>query len=364
MTSWNDRRILDLFGIQLPVIQAPMAGATTVEMVVAASGAGGLGSLPSAQYSVEQLREALLRIRSETAAPINVNFFSHVTPTDDPVAQMRWRSALAAYYVEHGLDPSAPVKGAGRAPFDTAFCNVVEEFRPEVVSFHFGLPADHLVERVKAAGTKVISSATTVDEAVWLEAKGVDAVVAMGFEAGGHRGNFLTDDMSRQVGTMALVPQVVDAVRVPVIAAGGISDGRGVAAALMLGASAVQIGTAYLFCPEAKIPAVHARALASAGDDSTAITNVFTGRPARGVLNRVMRELGPLSTSVPAFPTAGAALAPIRAKAEEASKDDFTNLWSGQAAKLAKHLPAGMLTKSLFEEALAVLVARTNVDGL
>ncbi len=357
MTAWHDRRILDLFGIEIPIIQAPMAGATTVEMVVAASKAGGLGSLPSAQYSVQQLRDALQRITEETTAPINVNFFSHVTPGDDPVSQMRWRSLLAPYYVEYGLDPAAPFSGAGRAPFDIAFCEVVEEFRPRVVSFHFGLPDRRLVDRVKAIGAKVLSSATTVEEAVWLEANGVDAVIAMGFEAGGHRGNFLTQDMATQVGTMALVPQVVDAVTVPVIAAGGIADGRGVAAALMLGASAVQIGTAYLFSPEARIPALHAAALASAGDASTAITNVFTGRPARGVMNRIMRELGPLSESVPAFPTAGAALAAIRAQAEANARDDFTNLWSGQAAKLAKCLPAEELTRWLFDDAMAVLDA-------
>lgn len=279
MTAWHDRRILDLFGIELPIIQAPMAGSTTVDMVIATCRAGGLGSLPSAQYSVEQLREALRRINEETAAPINVNFFSHTTPADDPAAQMKWRSALAPYYRELGLDPAVPVSGSGRAPFDDAFCDVVEEFRPAVVSFHFGLPEPRLVERVRATGAKIISSATIVEEAVWLEDNGVDAVIAMGLEAGGHRGNFLTTDMSTQVGTMALVPQVVDAVRVPVIAAGGIADGRGVAAALMLGASAVQIGTAYLFSPEAKIPAVHAAALGHAGDASTAITNLFTGRP-------------------------------------------------------------------------------------
>ncbi|QFY60908.1 nitronate monooxygenase [Rhizobium grahamii] len=359
MTRWTDRRILDLFGIELPIIQAPMAGSTTIEMVVEAARAGGLGSLPSAQLGVGQLKDALVKIRAATDAPVNVNFFAHVTPPADPVAQMRWRAALAPYYVEFDLDPAAPVAGAGRAPFDAAFCEVVEEFKPEVVSFHFGLPDNALVDRVKATGARIVSSATTVAEALWLEDNGVDAVIAMGFEAGGHRGNFLTHDMTTQVGTMALVPQVVDAVRVPVIAAGGIADGRGVAAALMLGASAVQVGTAYLFCPEAKIPAVHAQALADAGDDSTTVTNVFTGRPARGVVNRLMRELGPLSENAPAFPTAGAALAPIRAKAEAASRNDFTNLWSGQAARLAPRMGTAELTRTLYQSALEVIEART-----
>jgi nitronate monooxygenase len=360
MTRWPDRRILDLFGIEIPIIQAPMAGSTTNEMVIAAAQAGGLGSLPSALLSIDQLKAALTSIRSSTKAPLNVNFFAHHTPPSDPAAQMRWRALLAPYYVESGLDPAAPVTAAGRAPFDSAFCEVVEEFKPGIVSFHFGLPEKSLVQRVKATGAKIISSATTVAEAVWLEENGVDAVVAMGFEAGGHRGNFLTHDMSTQVGTMALVPQVVDAVKVPVIAAGGIADGRGVAAALMLGASAVQIGTAYLFCPKAKIPAVHAQALGDARDDNTAITNVFTGRPARSVVNRIMRELGPLSESAPAFPTAAAALAAIKAKAEEASRNDFTNLWSGQAAKLAPRLSAGDLTRRLYQDALKVIEGRTQ----
>ncbi|MBY3397726.1 nitronate monooxygenase [Rhizobium laguerreae] len=359
MTRWPDRRILDLFGIELPIIQAPMAGATTVDMVVAAAKAGGLGSLPSAQLNAEGLRQALTEIRTATKSPVNVNFFSHVPPPGDPAAQMRWRALLAPYFVEVGLDPAAPIAAAGRAPFDSSFCTVVEELKPEIVSFHFGLPEKALVHRVKATGARIISSATTVAEAVWLEANGVDAVIAMGFEAGGHRGNFLTQDMATQVGTMALVPQVVDAVRVPVIAAGGIADGRGVAAALMLGASAVQVGTAYLFCPEAKIPAVQAEALASARDDTTAITNVFTGHPARGVVNRLMRELGPISESVPAFPTAGGALVPIRAIAEAESRNDFTNLWSGQAASLALRVGAEELTRELYQSALDVIARRS-----
>ncbi|WP_422646676.1 NAD(P)H-dependent flavin oxidoreductase [Agrobacterium tumefaciens] len=353
--EWKDRRIIDLFGIDLPVIQAPMAGASTPEMAVEVSNAGGLGSIPSAQYSAEQLRDILSQVRRQTSKPINVNFFSHVMPQADPARDMRWRGRLAPYYVELGLDPSAPLPTTGRKPFDTAFCEVVEELRPAVVSFHFGLPPSELVERVRNTGAKIISSATTVSEALWLEERGVDAVIAMGFEAGGHRGNFLSSDMSTQVGTMALVPQIVDAVKVPVIAAGGIGDGRGVAAALILGASAVQIGTAYLFSPEAKIPAVHRKALETASDDNTALTNVFTGRPARGVVNRIMREVGPLSELAPAFPTAGSALAPLRSAAEEMGSDAFTNLWSGQAAKLSPHMPAADLTRNLAEESAVLL---------
>ncbi len=349
MGNWQDNRIIDLFGIELPIIQAPMAGATTPEMVIAASEAGGLGSLPAALLTIEQTKAALDQIRSATSKPINVNFFAHTNPVADPVAQMAWRTALAPYYVELGLDPAAPVPAAGRAPFDDDYCALVESYRPEVVSFHFGLPGPDLLERVRRTGAKIIASATTVAEARWLAKNRVDAVIAMGFEAGGHRGNFLSDDMATQVGTMALVPQVADAVSVPVIAAGGISDRRGVRAAFALGASAVQVGTAYLLTPEAKITAFHREALKSARDDNTAVTNVFTGRPARGIVNRIMREIGPLAKAAPAFPTAGGALAPLRAVTEKDGRPDFSNMWAGQAASLAREMSAAALTRYLVE---------------
>jgi nitronate monooxygenase len=263
---------------------------------------------------------------------------------------------LAPYYAELGLDPEAALAPAGRRPFDGEFCALVEEYRPAVVSFHFGLPEQRLLERVRAAGAKVISSATTVAEARWLEEHGCDAVIAMGLEAGGHRGNFLTEDMSRQIGTFALLPQVADAVQLPVIAAGGIADARGIVAAFALGAAAVQIGTAYLFCPEAKVSPAYLEALDAAGDADTMITNVFTGRPARGIVNRLMREQGPLSPWTPPFPAAAAAVAPLRAKAETQGRADFSNLWSGQAARLApRSMPAGQLTRLLAQQALQKL---------
>lgn len=343
----EDTRILDLFGIELPIIQAPMAGATTTKMVIEASRAGGLGSLPCAMLSLEQMKAALDEIRAATRNPINVNFFTHTPPAPDPVGQMAWRAALAPYYVELGLDPAEPPPAAGRAPFDDAYCSVVEAYRPEVISFHFGLPEPALLERVRRTGARIIASATTVAEARWLADRGVDAVIAMGLEAGGHRGNFLVDDMSTQVGTIALVPQVADAVDVPVIAAGGIADPRGVRAAFALGASAVQVGTAYLLTPEAKVSAFHRQALREGRDDGTALTNLFTGRPARGVMNRLMREIGPLSPVAPAFPTAGSALAPLRAVTEKADSSDFSNMWSGQAAGLAREMGSAALTRYL-----------------
>ncbi len=345
-----DRRIQDLFGIELPLIQAPMAGAQGAEMVIAVSEAGGLGSLPGALLTVEQMRSELGIIRQRTAKPIHVNFFCHTPPQPDAAREAGWKQRLETYYREFGLDPAMPTPAGIRAPFDDAFCTVMEEYRPEVVSFHFGLPARPLLDRVRAAGAKIVSSATTADEARWLEDHGCDAIIAQGYEAGGHRGIFLTDAIANQAGTMALVPQVVDAVSLPVIAAGGIADGRGIAAAFALGASAAQVGTAYLFCPEAKITPMHRQALANAKDDDTALTNLFTGRPARGIVNRLMREVGPLSTAAPAFPTAGGALAPLKAKAEAAGSGDFSSLWSGQAAALGRAMPAAELTRRLMAE--------------
>lgn len=354
MNPWPDTRILDLFGIELPVIQAPMAGATQSSMVIAASNAGGLGSMPAAMLSIEQLRAELTTIRQHSSRPFNVNFFCHQPPAADEQRARDWKNLLEPYYRELGVDFDAPTPVSNRAPFDHAACEVVEEFRPEVVSFHFGLPEQSLLDRVKATGAKVVSSATTVEEAIWLEQHGCDAIIAMGYEAGGHRGMFLSDDLSSQVGVFALVPQVADAVRVPVIAAGGIADARGVAAAFMLGASAVQVGTAYLFTSEAKVSASHHQALRTARESETAVTNIFTGRPARGILNRVMRELGPMCDKAPAFPLAGGALMPLRAKGEA----DFSNLWAGQAFPLGVEMTTAELTRRLAEEGLAKLLGR------
>lgn len=354
MKTWPDTRIQALFGIELPIIQAPMAGPTQHEMVIAVSEAGGLGSLPCALLSPEQQRRELGLIRAATAKPINLNFFCHRTPAPDAARESAWRERLRPYYMELGLDPDAPIPSSGRNPFDAAACALVEEFRPEVVSFHFGLPEPDLLARVKAAGAAVIASATTVAEARWLEAHGADAIIAQGSEAGGHRGVFLSEEIYSQVGLFALLPQVVDAVRLPVIATGGIADARGIAAAFALGAAAVQLGSAYLYTPEAKLAAPHRAALEGPAAETTALTNLFTGRPARGIVNRVMREVGPMSTLAPAFPTAGGALAPLRAASEPQGSGDFMSLWSGQAAPLSpRGLGSGELTRRLAQEALA-----------
>lgn len=333
--------------LDLPIIQAPMAGVQGSALAAAVCNAGGLGSLPCAMLSPQQLRNELTQLRRLTDRPFNINFFCHTPPVPDADRETRWRSALAPYYAEYGIDALLIAAGPGRNPFSEESAVLVEEFRPAVVSFHFGLPHPDLLQRVKDWGAKVLSSATTVDEAVWLEDHGADAIIAQGLEAGGHRGMFLTDDLTTQVGTFALLPQILQAVNLPVIAAGGIADARGVAAAMALGASAAQVGTAYMLCPEATTSALHRTALQSPAARHTALTNVFTGRPARGIVNRVIRELGPLSAVAPQFPLATTSIAPLRARAESQDCSDFTPLWSGQNAIACKAVPAADLTREL-----------------
>lgn len=335
-----------LVGIAAPIAQAPMVGSKAA-LAAAVSAAGGLGSLACAALTPEQIRAEVAAIRQVTDAPFNLNFFCHRPPAPDPDREAAWRAALAPYYEAFGLDPAAPVSMANRAPFNEAMAELVAELRPRVVSFHFGLPAEALLQRVRDVGCLILSSATTVREARWLAEHGVDAVIAQGAEAGGHRGMFLTEAAACQVGTFALVPQIADAVAVPVIAAGGISDARGVAAAFALGASAVQVGTAFLRCPEAGISAPYRAALGAARDEDTVLTSVLTGRPARGLLTRAVRELGPVSPLAPAFPGAAVALQPLRTAAEARGSGDFSPLWSGQAVGLSREMPAAELTRLL-----------------
>jgi nitronate monooxygenase len=336
-----------LLGIELPIIQAPMAGAQGSALTIAVSKAGGLGSLPCAMLGVDSLLRELTAIKAGTDKPFNVNFFCHAQPKLNAEREAAWRSTLAPYYKEYDVDTTGITVDPGRVPFGSEAADVLDRFRPGVVSFHFGLPRSDLLARVRAWGSKILASATTVEEARWLESQGVDAIIAQGLEAGGHRGIFLSDDLTSQVGTFALLPQIVRAVKLPVIAAGGIADARGVAAAMTLGASGVQVGTAYLLCPEASTTAVHRAALKSEAARHTALTNLFTGRPARGIVNRIMRELGPISTVAPAFPLATAAIAPLRAKAESRGSGDFSPLWCGQNAEGCREVPAAELTRGL-----------------
>lgn len=336
-----------LLGIELPVIQAPMAGVQGSALAVAVSNAGGLGSLPCAMLGKDVLRSELETMRTGTGQPFNVNFFCHTQPEAIPEREAAWRALLAPYYEELGIDPESIPDGPGRRPFDRVSADVLAEFKPAVVSFHFGLPAEDLLAQVRSWGAKVLATATTLAEARWLESRGVDAIIAQGLEAGGHRGNFLSHDMNAQLGSLALVPLIARSVRVPVIAAGGIADARGVTAAMALGAAGVQVGTAYLLCPEATTSAVHRAALGSEAAQTTALTNLFSGRPARGIVNRVMRELGPFNDAVPTFPLATSAIAPLRAKAEQNGSGDFSPLWAGQNTSGCRDIPAAQLTREL-----------------
>ena len=324
-----------------------MAGSQGSALAIAVSNAGGLGSLPCAMLSLEQMKNELTAIARGTSQPYNVNFFCHTPPAPQPEREAEWKALLAPYYHEFEIDPAKIPSGPGRTPFGHDHADILESFKPPIVSFHFGLPSADLVARVKSIGSQVWSSATTVDEALWLEAHGADAIIAQGNEAGGHRGIFLTDDLTTQVGTFALVPQIARRVKVPVIAAGGIADAKGVAAVMTLGASAAQLGTAYLLCPEATTSAVHRAAIKSEDARNTALTNLFTGRPARGIVNRFIREMGPINPCAPAFPLAAAAIAPLRQRAEAAHSGSFSPLWCGQNPGGAGEMSAAELTRSL-----------------
>jgi nitronate monooxygenase len=355
MGDWPNRRLLDLLKLEIPIIQAPMAGSDSVELARSVSSTGALGSLACALLSPDRVREAACAIREGTSRPFNLNFFCHIMEVPDDAARGRWKSFLRAHYERLGLDIETVAESPLRLPFNEEMCDVVEEVSPEVVSFHFGLPAAALIERLKRGNIKILSSATSVEEAKWLEDRGCDAIIAQGLEAGGHRAMFLETEVATQAGLFALLPQVADAVSVPVIAAGGIADARGILAAFALGAHGVQLGTAYLFCPESRISPLYRRTLAQVGDTGTVVTNLFSGRPARGILNRYLAESGPISEAALSFPYAATLLAPLRAASETAGSPDYMQLWAGQAASLVKGMPADQLTRKLAADALSRL---------
>jgi len=334
-----------MLGVGLPVIQAPMAGVQDEALAIAVAEAGGLGSMPCALLDPTRLEAALERF-ALLPVPINLNFFCHSMTAPDPVREQRWREALGPYYRELGVRPPEPDAAIVRRPIDQATVNVLGRFRPRIVSFHFGLPAAHLLDQIKAWGATVLASATTTAEGKWLEGHGADIVVAQGIEAGGHRGCFLSEDLAAQPSTIALVSSLSRALSVPVVAAGGIGSHADAEALFAAGAAAIQAGTAYLLCPEATTTAVHRAALVQPGRE-TAITNLFSGRPARGLANRLMRDLGPMSDLPPAFPWASLALAPLRAEAEARGLDDFTPLWCGPAHGSFRGLDAGAVTRRL-----------------
>lgn len=331
---------------QLPIIQAPMAGVQDEALAIAVCEAGGLGSLPCAMLGAEEVRDKTLAIQSATDNPFNLNFFCHVSPELDDARNQKWLSTLAPYLEEFSIDPDSIPEGALRKPIDESMVSLVETLAPPFVSFHFGLPAQALLARVKAAGAKVLSSATTVEEALWLQEHGADAVIVQGIEAGGHRGMFLTDDLSTQLPTFELLAKVVSKIDIPVIAAGGIVCATDVERSLKLGAIAAQIGTNYLLCEEARTSTLHRESLRDGGVE-TAITNVFSGRAARGICNRAINELGPWSEEAPAFPLAGSAVGVLRAAAEAQGKSDFSPLWSGVDASGCSEIGAARMTRLL-----------------
>jgi len=336
--------------VDLPIIQAPMAGVQGSKLALAVSRAGGLGSLPCAMLSYDKLKQELDCIYSSTEKPVNFNFFCHSPAKPDSRREARWRDVLQPYFSEFGINENEISEGSSRLPFNHDMADILANYKPRIMSFHFGLPDEKLLHRVKAWGTKVLSSATTLQEAKWLEAHGADGIIAQGLEAGGHLGLFLSDDMTTQMGTFSLLPQIIKKVSVPVIAAGGIADASGVAAALFLGARAVQIGTAYLLCSETETTDIHWQALKSEASQHTAVTNLFTGRPARGIINRIIRELGPMNNTTPEFPTAATAISALRKEAEAMGLNDFTPLWSGQNTSGCKEISATELTRALAKE--------------
>ncbi|GLR64475.1 NAD(P)H-dependent flavin oxidoreductase [Marinospirillum insulare] len=338
-----------LLGTELPIIQAPMAGVQDSVLAIAVSEAGGLGSLPCAMLSPEQLVAEIKLIKAASTKPVNLNFFCHEMPAFDEQKQLVWQARLKPYFDKLGIEAASLPAGASRTPFNHATADLIEAFKPEIISFHFGLPGNDLMARIKSWGTKVLSTATTLKEALWLEAQGVDGVIAQGLEAGGHRGMFLSADITTQVGLAALVPQIVSQVKVPVVAAGGIADAKGVQAALLLGASAVQVGTAYLLCNESNTSQLHRAALKSTEAEHTALTNIFTGRPARGIVNQAIKELGYISETAPDFPYASIEMGKLRAAAEKNNSADFSPLWSGQNPTGCKEISAGELTRQLAE---------------
>ena len=352
---WNSNRLVNLLGLRVPIIQAPMAGATTPALAAAVSNAGAMGSHGCAMHSASALADDLEAIRAATNGSYNVNFFVHPEPAFNPEDAQPLRKMLEPFYREFGAD--VPEVAPPIPTFDEARLEVLLAAPPPVVSFHFGLPAPDMVARLKAAGARILSSATTPAEARWLERGGADAIIAQGYEAGGHRGTFVPPYEVGNIGTMALVPLVVDAVNVPVIAAGGIADGRGVAAAMMLGASGVQIGTAFLSCPEAATASVHRDALLNSSEAPTALTSGFSGRPARGIENRFMREMAGREDELPPFPIPNGLTGPLRRDSAAQNNPDYLPLWAGQAYALNRAMPAAELVEVLANEAAALLNA-------
>ena len=333
---------------ELAIIQAPMAGVQNAKLAVAVCEAGGLGSLPCAMLSAELLKSELDYLSQHTDKPYNLNFFCHQTSDYTLAQQTAWHNLLTPYFDEFAVDVSQFTRNASRQPINQQIIDIIAPYTPAVVSFHFGLPSREIVSQIKAWGGTVLSSATTLDEARWLQTNGADAVIAQGIEAGGHRGHFLSMDLSLQPTTAQLVRECVE-LDIPVIAAGGICTAEDVAQYQALGVAAVQVGSAYLLCEEATTSALHREVLKTVAPDSTELTTLFSGRPARGISNRVMQELGAMPEQAPPFPYASIAMTALRAKAEAKGDSGFSPLWCGERFIVREGINAQQITELLMQ---------------
>jgi nitronate monooxygenase len=351
---WPDRRLCDLLRIEHPIIQAPMAGSATPELAGAVANAGGLGSLGCANMTAEEVLGATGRVRARTNRPFNLNFFVHPPPATPTAVAARMIERLRPYYDAIGAPPPATLPDLPGG-FEAWKLDLLLDLGPPVVSFHFGVPDTASIAALKAAGIVLLGSATTVAEARRLAAAGIDAVIAQGYEAGGHRGSHRPTRAADGIGLMALVPQIADAIELPIIAAGGIGDGRGIAAALALGAAGVQLGTAFLSCPEADTNAVRRAAIAAATDEDTMVTEAVSGRAARGRRSRYAEAMARSSEALPDFPQLYALTMPLVAAHKDDPDGEVGFHLYGQAAALNRELPAADLVARLVAETAAVL---------
>jgi len=359
---WPDRRLLERLDIVHPIIQAPMAGASTPELVAAVSNAGALGWLGAAMMAPDALRAAIREIRRFTKRPFGVNLFTYSIPLPEPEKQARMQARMAVYLRALGADPAAMPALPPLPDMDRQIEAVLEE-APPAFSFTFGMPTRAVIAAFKAKGVFVAGTATTVAEARVLAEAGVDGIVAQGYEAGGHRGTFAAPVEESLIGTMALVPMVADAVKLPVIAAGGIMDGRGIAAAFALGAAAASLGTAFIPCPEnGAVSRLHRDALLAGGGQPTVLSRAYTGRHARFIKNRFLAEMAGAEAEIPAYPHQIELTGPLRKAAGDMNDADFVYMLAGQGYPLSRGMPAGELVQTLVRETSDVLAAMRGLN--
>jgi len=360
---WPNSKLIELLEIEHPILQAPMGGESTPAMAIAVGNAGGLGGLGCSYMSNAELVEKVEQIRAGTTAPFNLNFFAHPPPAADAESYARTRDLVAPFYAELGIDELPDELHPSCSSFAESRLEALLQLRPRVVSFHFGLPRIEMVRALQDSGCLVACSATSVAEARWLNQAGIDIIIAQGWEAGGHRGSFQVCWEDSGVGGMALIPQIADAVDVPVVAAGGIADGRGIAAALILGASAVQLGSAFLSCPEANISDDYRTALQATSDDATRLTRAFSGRPARAMKNRYSEAMAQARLNFPDYPTMYGFSNPLSQAAEDNGTPGFEFYLWGQAAALNRRLStAGLMELLICEAQTALRRASGNSD--